>query len=77
VPEELLIPHDATDATINPDIHADMVFFETPGGGAIWSTGSTAFAGSLDWQRFYNNVRRIAANVLKRFADPIPIQMPG
>jgi N,N-dimethylformamidase len=54
-----------------------MVFFETPGGGAIWSTGSTAFAGSLDWQRFYNNVRRIAANVLKRFADPIPIQMPG
>ncbi|MEA2741430.1 MAG: hypothetical protein QOH05_4737 [Acetobacteraceae bacterium] len=76
VPEELLIPHGATDATINPDIHADMVFFETTGGGAVWSTGSIAFAGSLGWNRFDNNVCRIATNVLMRFADPTAFKLP-
>jgi N,N-dimethylformamidase len=76
VPEEVLIPHGATDALLNPDIHADMVFFETPRGGAVWSTGSIAFAGSLGWNRFDNNVCRIATNVLRRFTDQAPFQMP-
>jgi N,N-dimethylformamidase len=76
VPEEVLIPHGATDAVINPDIHADMTFFETPGGGAVWSTGSIAFAGSLAWNNFDNNVFRIATNVLTRFADPEPFRLP-
>jgi N,N-dimethylformamidase beta subunit-like protein len=77
VPEEVLIPHGATDALLNPDIHADMVFFETPGGGAVWSTGSIAFAGSLGWNRFDNNVCRVATNVLRRFASPVRFEMPG
>jgi N,N-dimethylformamidase len=76
VPEEVLIPHGASDALLNPDIHADMVFFETPGGGAVWSTGSIAFAGSLGWNRFDNNVCRIATNVLRRFTDATPFRMP-
>lgn len=77
VPEEVLIPHGATDAVINPDIHADMTFFETPRGGAVWSTGSIAFSGSLGWNNFDNNVCRIASNVLKRFVDPEPFCLPG
>ncbi len=77
VPEELLIPHGATDAIINPEIHADMVFFETSCGGAVWSTGSIAFAGSLGWNGFDNNVFRIATNVLRRFADATPFRLPG
>ncbi len=76
VPEELLIPHGASDALLNPEIHADMVFFETPGGGAVWSTGSIAFAGSLGWNGFDNNVCRIATNVLRRFVDPAVFRMP-
>ncbi len=76
VSEEMLIPHGATDAIINPDIHADLVFFETPNGGAVFSAGSIAYAGSLAWNKFDNNIFRLASNVLKRFADDKPFEMP-
>ena len=76
VAEEVLIPHGATDAIINTDIHADMTFFETPGGGAVFSTGSIAYVGSLAWNRFDNNLCRLTANVLNRFKDPKPFEMP-
>ncbi len=76
VPEEVLIPHGGTDGVINPDIHADMTFFETPNGGAVWSAGSIAFAGSLGWNGFDNNVNRLASNILTRFADPRPFDLP-
>jgi N,N-dimethylformamidase len=76
VAEEVLIPHGATDAVINRDIHADMTFFETPGGGAVFSTGSIAYAGSLAWNRFDNNLFRLTTNVLNRFKDPAPFPMP-
>ena len=77
VAEEVLVPHGATDAIINPDIHADMVFYETPGGGAVFSTGSIAYMGSLSWNKFDNNVARLTANVLNRFKDPAPFPMPA
>src|ERR1051325_1751098 len=54
----------------NPAIRADMVFFETPGGGAVWSTGSIAWSGSLSHAGYQNNVSRITANVARRFVDP-------
>jgi N,N-dimethylformamidase len=72
VAEELRIPHGATDAVQNTAIHADMVFFETPAGGAVFSTGSIAYAGSLSWNGFDNNIARLTANVIRRFADPTP-----
>jgi N,N-dimethylformamidase len=77
VAEEVLVPHGATDAIINPDIHADMTFFETPNGGAVFSTGSIAYAGSLSWNGFDNNVFRLTTNVLNRFRDAAPFAMPG
>jgi len=76
VAEEVLVPHGATDAVINPDIHADMTFFETPGGGAVFSTGSIAYAGSLAWNRFDNNLFRLTTNVLNRLKDPTPFPLP-
>ncbi|MGA9867730.1 MAG: N,N-dimethylformamidase beta subunit family domain-containing protein [Acetobacteraceae bacterium] len=76
VAEEVLIPHGATDAVINPDIHADITFFETPGGGAVFSTGSIAYAGSLAWNGFDNNLFRLTTNVLNRFKDPTRFPMP-
>jgi N,N-dimethylformamidase len=60
-----------------PDpIRADMVFFETPCGGAVFSTGSIAWCGSLSYNRYANNVERITRNVLERFIDPTPFTMP-
>ncbi len=77
VAEEVLIPHGATDAVINPDIHADITFFETGHGGAVFSTGSIAYAGSLAWNGFDNNLFQLTTNVLTRFRDPAPFPEPG
>ena len=53
-------------------MRADMVFFETPAGGAVFSTGSIAWAGSLRHDNYGNNVSRITDNVLRRFIDEKP-----
>ncbi len=50
-------------------IRADMTFFETPGNGAVFSTGSITFCGSLPFNNFDNNCSHILKNVLDRFLD--------
>jgi N,N-dimethylformamidase len=50
-------------------IRADMTFFETPAGGAVFSTGSITFCGSLPHNGYDNSISRILANVLDRFLD--------
>lgn len=57
--------------------HADVVFFETPGGGAVFSVGSMGWRASLSHNGFDNNVARITRNVLARFTDPKPFQYPA
>ena len=47
--------------------HADLVYFDVPGGGAVFSTGSITFCGSLPWNDFDNNISRLLENVMKRF----------
>jgi N,N-dimethylformamidase len=49
-----------------------MVFFAIPDGGAVFSVGSMAWAGSLSHNGYQNNVSRITGNVLRRFLDPKP-----
>lgn len=56
----------------HPDVRADMVFYEGPRGGAVFSVGSIAWAASLPHNGFDNDVARITANVIRRFADPAP-----
>jgi N,N-dimethylformamidase len=50
-------------------IRADLTFFETPNDGAVFSTGSITFCGSLPVNGFENNVSRLLKNVLDRFLD--------
>lgn len=57
-------------------IRADMTFFETPAGGAVFSVGSIAWGSCLPHAGYVNNVTRISENVLRRFTDPTPFQMP-
>ena len=73
-PEELISAMPATDGIENAKVRADMTFFETPKGGAVFSTGSIAWASSLAHNGYDNNVARITGNVLKRFLDPEPIE---
>jgi N,N-dimethylformamidase len=75
-PDEI---HNATammDGRQNPNIRADLVFFETQGGGAVFSTGSISWIGSLSHNRCANDVSRITENVLRRFIDPEPFPEP-
>ncbi|MEZ5650886.1 MAG: DUF6605 domain-containing protein [Burkholderiaceae bacterium] len=58
-------------------IHADMTFFETAGGGAVFSTGSITFCGSLVTNGFDNDCSRILDNVVRRFADAAPFEPPS
>ena len=61
----------------DPNVRADMVFFETPAGGAVFSTGSISFAGALATDDYDNDIARITGNVLARFSDPTPFEYPS
>ncbi|MGH1483530.1 MAG: N,N-dimethylformamidase beta subunit family domain-containing protein [Geminicoccales bacterium] len=68
VPEEVLTH--ITNWPNEPEeklLRADMVYFELPGGGAVFSTGSITFCGSLPCNDFDNNVSKLLGNVLNRF----------
>ena len=60
-----------------PRMHADLCFFETPSGGAVFSTGSMAWVGGLCHDGYDNNVAQISRNVLARFMDDAPFEYPG
>ncbi|MFT5502828.1 MAG: N,N-dimethylformamidase [Gammaproteobacteria bacterium] len=68
VPEEQLthitnLPGEPTDKLIR----ADMVYFQVPGGGEVFATGSITFCGSLPHNNFDNNISRLLKNVTDRF----------
>lgn len=71
-PEELLASFPGLDAIESDRCRAELVFFETPSGGAVFSTGSIGWSSALSSNKYHNNVSRITANVLKRFLDPKP-----
>ena len=69
VPEELLTHRSTWSFETHQElVRADMTYFETPAGGAVFSVGSITFCGSLSHDGYDNNVSRIIDNVLTRFA---------
>lgn len=72
VKEELTHTHSANNDETCPFVRCDMVFYETPNGGAVFSTSSIAWAGALSHNHYDNNVSHLTANVLRRFLDPTP-----
>jgi N,N-dimethylformamidase len=75
--EEMMSTHPSVDGLDNPLVRAELVFFETPSGGAVFSTGSIAWSASLSYQQYSNNVARITGNVVQRFLDPTPFALPN
>ena len=73
VVEEVLISDSKQGGTVNPKVRADMVYFEYPKGGAIFSASSIAWCGALSYNQYDNNVSRITDNVLRRFAAEGPL----
>ncbi|MCY3875372.1 MAG: hypothetical protein OXF88_13905 [Rhodobacteraceae bacterium] len=70
--EEYPIATRGTDGSQHGFVRADMVYFETPAGGAVFSVGSITWITSLSHDGFDNNVARITGNVLRRFLKPHP-----
>ena len=73
--EEFRTTHRGLDGEQNARVRADMVLFATGNGGAVFATGSIAWATALPHQGYRNNVARITGNVLRRFLDPAPIAL--
>ena len=61
--------------TPDPYVRADLTFFETPAGGAVFSVGSIAWFGALARDDYDNDVARITTNVVRRFLDPAPFEL--
>ena len=62
----------------NELVRADMLFFETSRGkGAVFATGSIAWAGALPVRGFQNAVSKVTENVIRRFLDPTPFALDG
>ena len=75
-PEDLLDPTPDWSGTQADIIRADLTFFETVGGGAVFSTGSIAWAGAMAWNGYDNEIARMTENVLRRFNDATPFEIP-
>ncbi len=71
--EEILVNTPDLTGTQSDLVRADLVFFETPKGGGVFSVGSIAWMGSLSHNGYDNNVSRITENVLRRFSDQTPL----
>ncbi|MBT6588496.1 MAG: N,N-dimethylformamidase, partial [Rhodospirillaceae bacterium] len=72
-PEETPFHHPVMSGAENPRVRADLLFYETPAGGGVFTTGSISWCASLAHDDYENNVARITGNVLQRFLDPEPL----
>lgn len=63
--------------TPDPYVRSDIVFYETPSGGAVFSVGSISWFGALARDGYDNDVARITENVVRRFAEPAPFEPPA
>ena len=72
-PDEVVFNHAAITGDANPRVRADMAYFTRPDGSAVFSTGSISWSASLGHNNYDNDISRITDNVLRRFADPAPL----
>jgi N,N-dimethylformamidase len=68
VVEEVFFNYPGSGGTQDPGVRSDIVYFTTPGDGAVFSASSIAWCGSLSHNDYNNNVSRMTENVLRRFA---------
>ena len=74
--EDVLVKRPNVVGAMSLLLRADLVFFETDAGGAVLSTGSVAWAGSLGDPRQNNDVARLTRNAIDRVLDSIPFRFP-
>jgi len=74
VGEEIFFNFPMMGGTMDFQVRADITYFTTRNGGAVFSTSSISWCGSLLENGCDNNVSRMTANVLRRFMadEPLP-----
>lgn len=71
VPEEVLAGRlTITGERLEELTRAEIVYFDLPGGGSVFSTGSITFCGSLWRDGWDGPVSRLLENVVRRFQQP-------
>jgi N,N-dimethylformamidase len=69
VPEELLSHVNTVNGEKAQALkRGEIIYFETPGGGAVFAVGSITYCGSLWRQGFEGPISRLTENVVRRFA---------
>lgn len=68
--EDLLQTTGDVTGETNEQVRADLTYFETASGGAVFSVGSKSWCASLSSNGYDNDVARVSENVLRRFATP-------
>ena len=73
--EEVLLSDARQGGAVNSQVKADMVFFEYPNGGALFTVGTTSWYGALSYNHYNNTVSKITENVVKQFMSdqPLPV----
>jgi len=77
VVEEVPTSNSLQGGTVEPRVRADIVFFETPGDGAVFSVGSISFGGSLSVNGYDNALARMTENVVRGFLQQGPLPRGG
>ncbi len=73
VVEEVFFNVPGLSGSQDPEVRADIVYFKTQNDGAVFSTSSIAWCGSLAHNDYDNNVSKITGNVLDRFNSDEPL----
>ena len=71
--EEVPYTNPQEGGSVQPLVRSDIVYFEGPNGGAVFSVGSISWCATLSFNRYDNNVSRITDNVLSRFTSNAPL----
>ncbi|KAM0457595.1 hypothetical protein ACHAO4_003396 [Trichoderma viride] len=66
-PEDISFPFQNVLGTQTREVRSDVTYYETNGGGAVFSVGSINWLCSLGWNHFQNNIAQLTGNVLKEF----------
>lgn len=67
--EELIFPMIGTLGSTSELVRSDLVYYETSGGGAVFSVGSINWNNSLGWNNYENDIAQVTENVLRKFRN--------
>ena len=77
VVEDIAFNYPGMGGTQDHRVRADMTYFTTTNGGAVWSASSIAWGQALPWNDCDNSASRVTANVLNAFMKDGPLPGAG